>query len=382
MLRIIPPLVFGLLGGFLSGPEVYASSETPRPIILLIEDGKISDIGASSSRLARDLDSLERNFKIRLDQRMIHGYFEDRDYAKSAKILNPGEPNGGFTSSYDGFDLMGKLKGTPLDQVHKPAPEAFNDPAATAIYDAIDSEWNALIKSRSGRSLEPFRKTSQSFASPIILSAYIASADGDTSVYFNRETQTATSTRLESVLHEAIHVWHFKNPKEVSKLLRSPGSYFDRRRTLEKKYPKLDPNRPGPVYNPADPKSVEDYRLKFGQMQDELRWPKRYGPGTNRALASPNSCPVSSTGVSEKKVAIESGSLTFCLEDDKMVGDTHSMTNSLEYFAVLMQLKVFNPAEFARVATDLEKEFAEKFWANYKASERPASKTTGGKVGR
>lgn len=385
MCRFTPRLVLVLLVVISSKPEVSDSKEAPRPAIFFIEDGKITNKSEAPSVVARDLDTLERTFKIRLDQTMIAGYIEDRDYAKTAKILNPGAPRVSIVSSYGGFELLGKLKDTPLDKfAQKPDLEAFNDPSATAIHDAIAAEWNALNQSRLGQSVKSFAKVSQSFASPIINHAYIASADGDISVYFNRDTHSATSTRLESVLHEAIHIWHFKNPKEVSKLLRSPGSYFDRRRKLDQKFPKLDPNRSGPHYNPTDPKSVDEYRLMFLKMQNELRWPKRYGPGTNRAIASPNSCPdLSSTSeVSEQKSSIQSGSRTYCLADDQIVGDTHSMTNSLEYFAVLMQLKVFNPTEFARVATDLEKEFAEKFWANYNISERPASKTTGGKVAR
>lgn len=79
---------------------------------------------------------------------------------------------------------------------------------------------------------------------------------------------------------------------------------------------------------------------------------------------------------------IDGRSHTYCLADDKIVGDTHSMTNSLEYFAVLMQLQVFNPVEFDRVATDSEKQFAEQFWANYRVSKSPRSNSDKAKAVR
>lgn len=203
------------------------------------------------------------------------------------------------------------------------------------------------------------------YALPEINGVYIPLNKLSQGIYFNYKSNSYTTAGLESLLHEALHIWHTNHADEVEKLLKSKGSYYDK--IIQSK--KICEHFMEASYSPAatDFKcgkvSNKDILLRLFQ---EVKWPSRCNSTTNRVCPTPTEKePASFCQENSYKVFDGKKYCTLIEKEEGWSWDLHSMDDDTEYFAILMQLYIFSPDDFNAIATSEERKFADNLFAKF-----------------
>ena len=189
---------------------------------------------------------------------------------------------------------------------------------------------------------------------PEISHAFFPAFYFDNTVYFNTRTSKATGKALEALLHEALHIWDFRHHAETETLLKSPGSFYDKRSNLAKSCPELIDlfgRIKTSVLNQSSLCGFVNKGEILTRLIEDSRWPRRFGPGTDRERRL-----LQNSDFLPYKPDPREGSAT------SDYGDLHALDNEQEYFAILMQLYVFDRAGFKQVATPIEATFAKNLF--------------------
>jgi hypothetical protein len=308
------------------------------PEIILIENGEFKK-SAGKTIIESSLARLQSEYKIRINQEVLAGYILNLDDSDANNIK--------------GFDLDAYVD-LPFFKpwFHNPYP------GNNESDDYTESLWKYAM---SAPPLDSAReKEGDAVAYTHIDHVYFSLGKFNYGFYVNAASGKSNNAGFESVLHEALHIWHFRNLERVTALLKSPGGYFDRARESEKICKDFaevslgDTELPGCGFD----KSITAMKT----ILEKIKWPQRYGYLAKRKIAvSKDSYGCSSLG---PETIIEGQ--TYCLiekTDSYTMGDMHAFDNETEYFAILMQLYVFSPEDFKRVATKVEQEFASRLFS-------------------
>lgn len=156
-------------------------------------------------------------------------------------------------------------------------------------------------------------------------------------------------------MHEAMHLWENNNPsnlKLVKAFLKSPNGYYGRIAKAEKECPQFN------EYNSFTGKektfcgynSISDLRAAYAL---KYKIPQRYGRNVEkvRLLTDSHSCRVWET----KKVTVDNEIYCFprVSRDYGADEDIHAFRKNQpsEYFAVMVELYLYNRKEYLRVAS-------------------------------
>lgn len=305
------------------------------PQVYVIQNGKV-ERSSGDTVIEQSIVKLWREYKIRITQIDLAGY-----------VLNIDQD--GTDPSYAGFDFGRTYSNSFFSPwFHNPAPGTAESRAM------ISCEW------RYATSGVDEAGCSWKISGPVALweisHVFIPISYFKTSANYNPDGKS-TDRGLESVLHEAIHIWHSRHQQKVTKLLRSKGSYYDRARTSEticRKY--LEVSYQG------GSKSACGFENADEAMRAIIKaagWPQRWGDLSKRSGArfGKGACRADEVAVGDVDGAF------ICKIQNFDLGDLHALDNEMEYFAILMQLYVFSPKDFDVTATKNEANFAHWFFS-------------------
>ena len=249
---------------------------------------------------------------------------------------------------YEGFDLNAII-GMPQFAAwfHNPYPQIAGSEAW------MKKIWVYATTGVGNR--EDFEKATSAVAYTYIDHVFFPLSKFKQGFYFDEARNQATNQGLEAVLHEALHIWDSRNHNLVLELLKSSGSYYDRVTTAKQICPVY-----ATISSWPEDRAICGFATELGAMLEVLRqakWPQRYGSLTERKSARiKDRFGCASVG---RESTLEGE--VVCLGENKggRLGDLHALDNEQEYFAILMQLYVFSPVDFAKVATPMERQFAE-----------------------
>ena len=350
MKAIIFGSVVGVLALILSS-GVEASSESRGSLakgpfsnsavqILTVKNGSLG-LSDGNTIIEKSLRTLQRQYGVRISQKALAGYILDLDQAETE-------------AQYEGFDLDAHVDEPRFAPwFHNPFPEIPESAAYT------ESLWKYATTGQRENGYEP-GKITYAVAYTHFDHVFFPLKKFATGFYYNPVTTAATDEGFESVLHEALHIWHFRNRASVDHLLKSKGSYFDRVALSETVCPKfLEVSSRFDEQQPCGHSSKE---AAMKAVLAKAKWPQRYGSLTQRLKARVKG----SYGCSSQGGETTINGQVVCLSESEsgLVGDLHALDNEAEYFAILMQLYIFSPDDFRRVATGEEADFAKSLFGN------------------
>lgn len=310
---------------------------TRPPHVFAVQKGKLA-LSEGNTIIERSLQKYESDYGVRITQQALAGYIIDLDQ-KDPEV------------AYEGFDLDARLADPNFAPwFHDPFPEMTESNQYTQAL------WRyATTGSTDGLQHE---KINMAVAYIHIDHAFFPLTKFGRGYYVDAATNVATDEGFESVLHEALHIWHFRNHAAVTELLRSSGSYFDRAARAEAmcaKYKSIS----------SIPKAIETCGFKTEAdavmaVLKQGKWPQRHGALTLRRKARVKD----RFGCSKdgKETVIENQLVCIADNEGTRIGDLHAFDNEAEYFAILMQLYVFSPADFQNAATPTEAAFAKRLF--------------------
>ncbi len=315
-----------------------ASAFATPPAVLIVKDGKLTK-SPGGTVLEENLKKLREQKGIEINSDMIAGFVLDLD-AKD--------------EDYEGFKLVAEYD-SPFFAKHFHNP----DPKSKETTALMKERWRFATTGEEGPSGTERSRFTMAVAE--IDHAYFPVSKFDDQAYCNTKTGEANAEAYEALLHESLHIWHNRNRDKVAKLLKTPDSYFDRvqkSKRVCKNYLK--------VWDGETVKcGLPSQDLAMNAVMNAGRWPQRWGKSTNRSQCRQETKPCAA---SEPKQNF-SGKM-YCLESNGS-GDLNAIRNEDEYFAIMMQLYVFDRSEFERVATLEEKKFAKWLFTLGLTSERP-----------
>jgi hypothetical protein len=304
---------------------ISLSAKASAPEVLTIKNGKL-ERSTGGTIVEEQLKNLRERHGVEINTSMLAGFILDLDATDD---------------DYFGVDLISQYKGPFFEKwLHNPDPTSKE---VTKDYRKMTEYIETGKTGKDGKDLARWAS-----ALPEIDHVYLPIDKFDSWGYCNNKTGEFTGDAYEALLHESLHVWQFRNIALVNKLLKSSGGYFDRVKKSDrvcKNYVKVSEGNAGTCGFP----SVEIARKT---MVASSRWPQRYGPATDRKSCRETN-DVCKSGETRKVI----NKISYC-EVSNDSGDMHALDSQYEYFAIMMQLYVFDHAEFDRVATPTEKEFA------------------------
>lgn len=306
-------------------------------MVYVVENGQLGPSDGNTI-IERSLADLQKRFGVRINQNALAGYIIDLDQADANK-------------QYDGFDLDALID-EPMfaPWFHNPYPKIAGSE------ERMEKVWTYATTGVGDKS--EFQKLNFAVAYTAIDHVFFPLNKFKYGFYFDESRNQSTNQGLESVLHEALHIWDYRNHGLVLKLLKSPGSYYDRVAISKRICPSYTKISSLPDDKPTCGFSTE-LKAMF-QVLKKAKWPQRYGSLTARKKARiKDQYGCASIG---RETTMEGE--TVCLGENKgdQMGDLHAIDNEAEYFAILMQLYVFSPKDFQNIATPVERAFARRIF--------------------
>ena len=231
--------------------------------VYIVKNG-ILEHSDGSTIIEKSLQRLVNEYDVHINQKSLAGYIIDLDQSEQEK-------------KYEGIDLDALVDDPQFAPwFHNPVPES----PESEIYTL--SLWKYATTGEHDNGFKP-KKITYAVAYTHIDHVFIPLKKFSSGLYYNPITNTSTDIGLESLLHEALHIWHFRNRQTVERLLRTNGGYYDRVALSESICPNF-----AEVSLRYDQQAICGHQNGETAMKTILtaaKWPQRYGSLTKRFAA-------------------------------------------------------------------------------------------------